>query len=1268
MVWTAANGVRHTTKLSTRTSAFLAAFLLAVSSLATTVSPFIERAFAASPLNGDSASLTVDNDTYAKTVDTSGLSGVKLTFDYDASTLDTNNGTIVLNYSAGSASGSVAITGMTGVDPLESNSVTLNNVPVQTNLPVSISTDTSKFQGDDSIELSNITVSGTENQPVVGSTDPSDGETIKGTVQLDMTIDNYDVSKTAHVYVYPNGSDTSVFGSNMTNKGGNHWQDDEALDTTKLDNGSYEVKFVVPQSNGVNIEKTVTVNVDNSSALSVPTDATQTVVTKVTKLTNTKYPYYELSYANFNVDDATEILQQAGNKVIKLALVQNDNDDYVWIDGHKYGSDTVNVYYKVNGIWKVTNLVYDANGNLFKLNGNVVDGYKDTVPPQGSVTSIGGKVYSSNGTITKLTNGKLQVSGTVSDNLAMNRVGVQLVKPGVSGDIQYVYANENHMYGQTGQVKWTAEFNNSKVATLADGAYGINLYYVDKAGNVSTQKLTFTLDSTRPVVKFTQAPSSFVNGDFDVSATFTDVNGIDPSSLVLQAEDLGANARAAKCVGGHPAVTVDSSTQVTLSCTIDTSMLQEGYTKYVVWAWGKDVAGNSTSNVQSSTNQSQVPFIVDRTNPLVKVNIDRTTDPTTKRYLSSGDTAGPNQRPEIEAFDTNLTKITVFKADGTTEVTHWGEGNSTVEQGRTTYKGIGWLGAGTYVIRAYDSARNVSQDFTITIDRTAPQGTFTYSNDDGNQLTNGGVTVTLTATEAVQPVGDGWNPVAGTDNQFTKVFTDNGPISAVITDMAGNSATVTGAVKRIDRDKPTFLNVSDGDVISTNPFVIQLSDPQLTGKSYFGLVSRLDVNGTFVGLTEDPTTHVFSTTLSNDGSYKVTATDKAGNETTVNFVIDSIKPTITITNPSVDGVVVDNSSNVEVEADDTTALKSVVVHLTKPDGSYATACLWKTHSASGQQEKSISCPLADYTDEGTYNLKVAAVDQAGNTVYASRTFVLNNTVPAVVAGDFATWNNLVSGGFNAVNVGFSAKDFKSISGMTVSLLDKDGKVITTNTASQSFVYMINANPSLASSLSSPFVVNGTLNDTYCGGTACWSGDGHTWVAGSEAPVSALVTVAGTDARGDAVSGQVTLTPLSESTATFASLLPAKVATSQPDPIVVDDGSSLQGSQNSPATSFSRVTTPRFFAANNGATGQGFVAGGGAVLGDSTSTDPTNADNQGQVKADTTTNTDPVANTGDPLKSCTKFFGLCWYWWVPIAVVVLAVLYWLFKPRTDNRAA
>jgi len=157
------------------------------------------------------------------------------------------------------------------------------------------------------------------------------------------------------------------------------------------------------------------------------------------------------------------------------------------------------------------------------------------------------------------------------------------------------------------------------------------------------------------------------------------------------------------------------------------------------------------------------------------------------------------------------------------------------------------------------------------------------------------------------------------------------------------------------------------------------------------------------------------------------------------------------------------------------------------------------------------------------------VGNVDNFTFNSDTYDFEST-PVVTAQDFAAWDS--SSSFKAINVGFKTDNFSHINAVKVTLR-KNGLDIVSNTASDAMLSAINAQTSEFTQngqLSTPFIVSGTLVDTYCAGGPCWIASSHNWLH-SEKPDSAVITV--TENGKDYTA---TNTNLSEATATFDSLI------------------------------------------------------------------------------------------------------------------------------------
>jgi len=190
-------------------------------------------------------------------------------------------------------------------------------------------------------------------------------------------------------------------------------------------------------------------------------------------------------------------------------------------------------------------------------------------------------------------------------------------------------------------------------------------------------------------------------------------------------------------------------------------------------------------------------------------------------------------------------------------------------------------GDGTYLAKftSTDTAGNASvSEKTFVVDNTAPNAVFTYSNNNGNSVTNQNVIVTLTASEPLQ-TPTGWTPVQGSTTVFNKVYETNFNGSIVITDIAGNSASKSFEVKRIDKTVPVLSGVVNNGVYRGTVSGIKVTDQNF---------SQLFINSILVatqgtgGWDYAPVTPV-----SGDGVYNLRATDKGGNETLLTFTIDN---------------------------------------------------------------------------------------------------------------------------------------------------------------------------------------------------------------------------------------------------------------------------------------------------------------------------------------------------------------------------------------------
>ena len=193
-----------------------------------------------------------------------------------------------------------------------------------------------------------------------------------------------------------------------------------------------------------------------------------------------------------------------------------------------------------------------------------------------------------------------------------------------------------------------------------------------------------------------------------------------------------------------------------------------------------------------------------------------------------------------------------------------------------------YLVQGNNTLTLYDVVGNPGT-YAFTFDNVAPDATFTYD-PSNNDVKKGPVTVTLHATEPIQQPA-GWDK---TDNStYTKTETANGQYHVTITDLAGNSKELTYEVKRIDNTNPV-INVASGTRNSNLP-AYTVTDQNL---------EKVTLNGTKQDCVYSGSNYVWNCPgVSGDGTYTITAIDKAGNPDSVTFTIDSTAPKVTVEQP-----------------------------------------------------------------------------------------------------------------------------------------------------------------------------------------------------------------------------------------------------------------------------------------------------------------------------------------------------------------------------------
>lgn len=435
------------------------------------------------------------------------------------------------------------------------------------------------------------------------------------------------------------------------------------------------------------------------------------------------------------------------------------------------------------------------------------------------------------------------VSGTVTlDAKITDDSDITKVLMGI-GSISRSWAN-----GSSSTITRTGDIFSTTIdtKTLADGPVYVSLRGTDGAGNTrywnnnaGNRQHVFYVDNTAPTISL-KTGTGADDGTKGTAPWYSQVS--------FKLYDKNANLKEVE-LNGHIYNRTGDWADLNWK-NITKSHLMQGENTVIV----RDRAGNA----------SELKFFYDSIAPKITVKDDYVGDKDAKRFSN----VSFKLQDSVMADKYVLNGHTVDFTNNKYSDANFENIKSRLVQGENT-------------ITLYDVAGN-STSYTFVYDTTAPAGTLSYSNNNGNALTSSDVVVTLKTTEPVRDIA-GWTQVS--DTEFTKTFADNGKFTVSITDIAGNTATVSGEVKRIDRTAPTISGVENSAVVA-GPVELSIFDPKYQGYDGFDNNHGLTVNGVKVPTTNGPDkTYLY--TITDAGEYTVVATDKAGNATTLTFTIQS---------------------------------------------------------------------------------------------------------------------------------------------------------------------------------------------------------------------------------------------------------------------------------------------------------------------------------------------------------------------------------------------
>ena len=190
--------------------------------------------------------------------------------------------------------------------------------------------------------------------------------------------------------------------------------------------------------------------------------------------------------------------------------------------------------------------------------------------------------------------------------------------------------------------------------------------------------------------------------------------------------------------------------------------------------------------------------------------------------------------------DTNLKEVKLYK-------------NSTLVQNYASNSPIAQ--DGNYKIVATDKAGNQT---TVTFYICKIPATISYSETN---LTNKNVTATINSNYDLQ--------VTNNSGKKTYTFTNNGTFTFNYK-IKGKAFTVTATVNNIDKKAPVITGVEEGKLYIDQAVIPKVTDENLKEVNLY--LNSVQVSNFSSG-----------TQVTKEGFYKIVATDKAGNQTTINF-------------------------------------------------------------------------------------------------------------------------------------------------------------------------------------------------------------------------------------------------------------------------------------------------------------------------------------------------------------------------------------------------
>src|SRR6202040_2551600 len=408
---------------------------------------------------------------------------------------------------------------------------------------------------------------------------------------------------------------------------------------------------------------------------------------------------------------------------------------------------------------------------------------------------------------------------------------------------------------------------------LSDGAHTIVASQTDTFGNTGTATLSFTLDTTAPVVAIT-SPGGPTNQATQTITGTVDVADAGATVTILD----GTTAIGSAIVQGNGSWT----STVTLNSGSNSLTAQVS-----------DLAGNTATS-------SAVVYTLSTSAPTVTESLTIDTGSSATDHITSNDALR----------GTGLANTVVhFTVDGS-PIVATATANA---QGAWSFTPTGLSdGAHTIVASQTDTFGNTgTATLSFTLDTTAPVVAITSPGGPTNQATQ-----TITGTVDVADAGATVTILDGTTAIGSAIVQGNGSwtstvtlnsgsnsLTAQVSDLAGNTATSSAVVYTLSTSAPTVTESLTIDTGSSATDHITSNDA-LRGTGLANTVVHFTVDGSPIVATATANAQgawSFTPTGLSDGAHTIVAsqTDTFGNTgtATLSFTLDTTAPVVAITSP-----------------------------------------------------------------------------------------------------------------------------------------------------------------------------------------------------------------------------------------------------------------------------------------------------------------------------------------------------------------------------------